>query len=29
MKVLNLYDDPRFVNALAYDELKEALEREH
>ena len=29
MKVLNLYDDPRFVNAQAYDEMKEALEREH
>ena len=29
MKVLNLYDDPRFVNAFAYDEMKEALEQEH
>ena len=29
MEVLNLYDDPRFVNVFAYDEMKEALEREH
>ena len=29
MKVLNLYDYPRFVNAFAYDEMKEALEQEH
>ena len=29
MKVLNLYDDPRFVNAFAYDEMKETLEQEH
>ena len=29
MEVLNLYDYPRFVNAFAYDEMKEELEREH
>ena len=29
MEVLNLYDYPRFVNAIAYQEMKEELEREH
>ncbi len=29
MDVLNLYDYPRFVNAMAYEEMKEGLEREH
>ena len=29
LKVLNLYDYPRFVNAIAYDEMKEAQEQEH
>lgn len=29
MQVLNLYDDPRFVNAFAYDDMKETLEQEH
>lgn len=26
---MNLYDYPRFVNAIAYQEMKEGLEREH
>ena len=29
MDVLNLYDYPRFVNAFAYDQMKESLEQEH
>ena len=29
MDVLNLYDYPRMANAIAYEEMKEALEQEH
>ena len=29
MEVLNLYEDPRFVNFLAFEDMKKALEQEH
>ncbi len=29
MEVLNLYEDPRFINVFAFEDMKEELEREH
>ena len=29
MEVLNLYEDPRFVNVFAFEDMKDALEREY